>query len=406
METLPVKEIYWKANEEEYFLFKGRRDISDETSFIWVDDSLMVHHPKSNSTYFLRNFFNVSSGGKCEVDLISEEEEPIIVKNGSKVSIYQANKVVFEDTVRCLINDTAILYSVGSDTTYWIYNFSEIEDNLPQVLDDTDNERQVFWVKTEDGLKIINKGEDTTENITTHEVNDDLLVYDRSDHTTYLLKNYENEEVGEFMYAEIAAEEDDLLWYKIDDTHYNVMVHGEVQPDNISADKYGNTVVVKNSLNGKGYILKDFMDVDPYEYFTAEEMSDELYAYYDGSSFRVFKQGSDISGEYRKLHYQDGTLILYNSQAKEHIVTHADYYDDYKPLHDEPIKSQVIAKMWNDDRGKRTMTVIYNGENISDKMNSKNLGNNRVEFYSPNYNIKFNLNLYDARYDFFSGVDI
>lgn len=126
----------------------------------------------------------------------------------------------------------------------------------------------------------------------------------------------------------------------------------------------------------------------------------------DGSSFRVFKSGNDISGEFRINRYNDGSVIFYNIKDEEYFITFDEFYDEFKLLSADSIKSKLIVKMFNDENGKRKVIAFYNGQNISDKLSGKSLENNRVEFYSPDHNIKFKLYLYDSRYDLFNGVDL
>ncbi len=250
--------ISWKHNASGYWLYYNNEAIQERVKSAWSDNDLLVYDPVYNFTCLLKDY-NKSPEDKILNAQLFGANENILWKRSIEnlFWLYVKGEQIAKRTKSVWVDDDVLVYDKESNTTYILKDYKHRTDNLLRTAIVFDNSESVFWRRQDSSYFLIVNGEEIQNRTKSGWVDDDLLVYDETTNTTFLLKNYMNRPNKQLQPVKIISYIDNVFWRKKGASYY-FYVKGEQVATRTTSKWLGNDLIVYDPQTNTSYIFYDY----------------------------------------------------------------------------------------------------------------------------------------------------
>jgi len=253
--------ITWKHNISGYWLYYNNDAIQNRVKSEWADDDLLVYDPVYNFTCLLKDYKKAPEDKILNVKLLGANENILWKRSKENLFwLYVKGEQIAKRTKSVWVDDDVLVYDNISNTTYILKDYKNRDDDQLRSAIVFDNSESVFWRRQDSSYFLYVNGESIQKRTKSGWVDNDLLVYDETTNTTFMLKDYMNKPSKELQPVQIISYIDNIFWRKKGNSYYFYLKGEQVAARTKSYWK-GNDLIVTDPETNMSYMLLDYNTV-------------------------------------------------------------------------------------------------------------------------------------------------
>jgi hypothetical protein len=250
--------ITWKHNSTSFWLYYDNDAIQNRVKSEWSNDDLLVYDPVYNFTCLLKDYKKSPEDKILKVQLLGTNENILWKRSKENLFwLYVKGEQIAKRTKSVWVDDDVLVYDNESNTTYILKDYKSRDDNQLRSAIVFDNSESVFWRRQDSSYFLYVKGESIQKRTKSGWVDNNLLVYDETTNTTFMLNDYMNKPNKELQPVQIISYIDNVFWRKKEKSYYFYLKGEQVAARTTNYWK-GNDLIVTDPETNTSYILLDY----------------------------------------------------------------------------------------------------------------------------------------------------
>jgi hypothetical protein len=314
------KKITYTATEDDFSVFDGKTDITDDIEIgCWFDTNhMIVYHEESERTILLPDLYTNRDGQAYPAEVLAEHDTLLFRKSEDRTfGLYHHGTEVTERVSFCGIEEDLWFYDPETEQTYRLADF---EDTEYEVFIETEHvgtrPTDGFYYRFADGkFRFVYQGAEYSEATEATRSDTDVLLYHPEVDRMFLIKDAATMKAGTWREDQYSVAGDVLFFRKTGDAQFRAYYRGREITSKIGAFKIGSNAVLYFEETNSHYWVDDGWTIETGFYRPATLFAKNSSAVWhaDGKEFQIYRKGRRITKEVQLQRVGDNGVAMHEA---------------------------------------------------------------------------------------------
>ncbi|MBD3226431.1 MAG: hypothetical protein GF313_17005 [Caldithrix sp.] len=247
----------WKATDQGYYFYVDGQDVGKDTVNSRCGPHAVVYYKSNDTTYILDEYVKRKDNKERPAEILTIGDTVYWMREDNGFRLIRKGQDIAPQTANMTVHQEFLVYLIPENTTFLLDEFKKVKNGAFQPARILSTSAPAHWYASRDNFFIIHKERSMSVDVRFTHIDQDLLVYDPSITTTFVLHNYVNLRDNTLHPAAVLSESVVACW-RAWDSRYVLYCQGKPLTKGLSHQVLGNDLAVLSDELQTMFNLSDF----------------------------------------------------------------------------------------------------------------------------------------------------